>query len=242
MKIRVTGLGPGRGACLTPQALEAIQESEVIVGYTRYVELIRHLCQGKEIVTTGMTREVERCRLALKAALAGKNVAFVCSGDPGVYGMAGVMLEVAEGSSEVDIEVIPGVTAACSSAAILGAPLTHDFAVISLSDRLTPWETIVKRLVLAAEADLVICLYNPRSNTRADHLDRAIERLLTVLPKDRLCGFVNNAGREGESSEICALADLSAKKIDMFTTIIIGNSLTKVINDRMVTPRGYRGL
>lgn len=242
MHITVVGIGPGSEELMAPAGLAAIRESAVIVGYTRYIELIEPLLAGKEVLSTGMTREVDRCRMALDAALSGKRVALVSSGDPGVYGMAGLMLEVAESHPEVTVRVIPGITAACAAAAVLGAPLTHDFAVISLSDRLTPWELIEKRLRLAAEADLVICLYNPRSNLRADHLDRAVEQLLTVLPPERPAGFVRNAGREGERGSLSTLAQLPGEDIDMFTTIIIGNSRTRTLNGKLVTPRGYRGL
>lgn len=242
MKITVTGIGPGGEEFMTPQAVQAIKDSDVVVGYTVYVDLVRHLCAGKEILSTGMTRETDRCRMALDAALAGKKVAFVCSGDAGVYGMAGIMMEIAEAHPEVQIDVAPGITAACFCAAILGAPLIHDFAVVSLSDLLTPWEKIEKRLRLAAEADFVICIYNPRSKKRRDHLDRAVEYMLASKPADTPAGIVKNAGREGEESLICTLAELPAQDVDMFSTIIVGNSQTKIVNGKMVTPRGYRGL
>lgn len=227
---------------MTPQARDAVLEAEVVVGYDVYVDLVRHLCEGKEVLSTGMRREVERCRMALDAALAGKNVAFVCSGDAGVYGMAGIMLEVARDHPELKIDVVSGVTAACFCAALLGAPLVHDFAVISLSDLLTPWEKIEKRLRLAAEADFVICLYNPRSKKRHDYLDKAVGFVLEHRAPDTPSGYVKNAGREGEEAHICGLKDLPARDIDMFTTVIIGNSQTRVLNGRLVTPRGYRGV
>lgn len=242
MKIIVTGIGPGHEAGMTPEALAALQECDVLVGYHVYVDLVRHLCPGKEVLTTGMTKEAERCRMALNAALEGKTVAFVCSGDAGVYGMAGIMMEVARDYPQVEITVVPGVTAACFAAALLGAPLIHDFAVISLSDLLTPWEKIEKRLRLAAEADFVICLYNPRSKKRQDYLDRAVGYVLEHRSPETPCGFVKNAGREGEEKRYCTLDSLAGQEIDMFTTIIIGNSQTKMVNGRMVTPRGYRGL
>lgn len=242
MKITVVGIGPGGEDFMTPQAVRAIQDADVVVGYTVYVDLVRHLCEGKEVMTTGMTKETERCRMALDAALGGKEVAFVCSGDAGVYGMAGIMLEVAEPYPQVQIDIAPGVTAACFCAAVLGAPLIHDFAVVSLSDLLTPWEKIEKRLRLAAEADFVICIYNPRSKKRRDHLDRAVEYMLESKATETPAGIVKNAGREGEAALICTLAELPAQDVDMFSTIIVGNSQTKVINGKMVTPRGYRGL
>ncbi len=242
MKITVVGIGPGRESAMTADALEAIRSSQVVVGYNVYVDLVRHLCEGKEVMHNGMMKEVERCGLALEAALSGKDVAFVCSGDPGVYGMAGIMMEVAEQHPEVTVEIVPGVTSACSSAALLGAPLTHDFAVISLSDLLTPWEKIERRLQLAAEADFVICIYNPRSKKRHDYLEKAVGYILEHRAPETPAGFVKNAGREGEETCICTLAELPARDVDMFTTVIIGNSQTRIINDRMVTPRGYRGL
>lgn len=242
MNITLVGIGPGRESAMTPDALEAIRASQVVVGYDVYVDLVRHLCDGKEVLSTGMMKEVARCRLALEAALAGKKVAFVCSGDPGVYGMAGIMLEVAAEHPEVCIEVVPGVTSACFSAALLGAPLIHDFAVISLSDLLTPWEKIEKRLRLAAEADFVICLYNPRSKKRHDYLDKAAAYVMEHRAPETPAGYVKNAGREGQEAHICTLAELPGRDIDMFSTVIIGNSQTKVLNGRLVTPRGYKGL
>ena len=242
MKINMTGIGPGGDSLITPQALAALRDCDVVVGYDLYVDLIRHLCRGKTILRTGMRKEAERCRLALEAALEGKTVAFVCSGDAGVYGMAGIMLETARDHPEVEINIVPGVTAACFAAAMLGEPLAHDFAVISLSDLLTPWESIVQRLRLAAEADFVICLYNPRSRTRETHLKKAVDVLLQRKRADTPSGFVKNAGREGEFSRVCTLAELTEQDIDMLCTVIIGNSRTRIINGKLVTPRGYKGL
>lgn len=241
MKITITGIGPGDERFMTLQALEAIREAEVVVGYDLYVDLVRHLCEGKEVLSTGMRKEVDRCRLALEAALRGKTVAFVCSGDAGIYGMAGIMLEVAREHPEVAVSVVPGVTAASFSAARLGAPLGHDFAAVSLSDLLTPWDLIEKRLRLAAEADFIICLYNPRSKKRHDYLDKAVGYILEHRPASTPCGYVKNAGRPGEEARICALGELPAQDIDMFTTVIIGNSQTRIVSGRLVTPRGYRG-
>ncbi len=242
MAITVVGIGPGRESAMTQDALDAIASAQVVVGYNVYVDLVRHLCDGKEVLSTGMMKEVERCKLALDASLAGKNVAFVCSGDPGIYGMAGIMMEVAEDHPETEIRVIPGVTSACASAALLGAPLIHDFAVISLSDLLTPWEKIEKRVRLAAEADFVICIYNPRSKKRHDYLEKAVGWILEHRTPDTPIGYVKNAGRDGEESHLCTLENVPFEEIDMFTTLIVGNSQTKVINGRMVTPRGYRGV
>lgn len=243
MKIYVVGIGPGNSEFMTPQAKMAIEESDVVVGYTLYVDLVKDLTAGKEVKSTAMKQEVDRCKMALDSALENKTVAFVCSGDAGVYGMAGVMSEVAADHPEVEIITVPGITAACSGAAVLGAPLIHDFAVISLSDLLTPWEKIEKRLALAAEADFVICLYNPKSKKRHDYIDKAAEIMSKSKSWDTPCGYVKNIGRDGEKGVICALKELVGNDdIDMFTTVFIGNSATKVINGKMVTPRGYRNV
>ncbi len=239
-KIYVVGIGPGGIDYMTPQAKAAIEESDVVVGYTVYVELVKDLCQGKIVESTAMKQEVDRCKIALNHALEGKTVAFVCSGDAGVYGMAGVMSEVAEAEEGIEIITVAGITAACSGAAVLGAPLIHDFAVISLSDLLTPWSLITKRLSLAGHGDFVICLYNPKSKKRRDYIDQAADIISESRPWDTPCGYVKNIGREGEVGTICTLKDLKDNNdIDMFTTVFIGNSATRIINGKMVTPRGY---
>lgn len=212
---------------------------DLIVGYTAYIELVKLDFPEKEVLSTGMRREVDRCRAAVEAALTGKDVAVVCSGDSGVYGMAGLIYEVAQDYEPIEIEVVPGITAACGGAAVLGAPLTHDFAVISLSDLLTPWEKIEKRLTAAAQADFVICLYNPSSRSRADYLARACDILLRDKDPETVCGTVRNIGREGEEGKLLTLAQLRDTQVDMFTTVFIGNSQTKVLGGKMVTPRGY---
>ena len=240
MKLTVVGLGPGAGEDLTGRARRAIEEADLVVGYTAYIALIRDQFPDKEMTATGMKKEVDRCRMAVEAAVSGKTVAVVCSGDSGVYGMAGLIYEVAREYPPIDIEVVPGITAACGGAAVLGAPLTHDFAVISLSDLLTPWEKIVKRLAAAAEADFVICLYNPRSHSRADYLRRACDILLRQKSPATVCGFVQNIGREGERAVTLTLEQLRDNtEVDMFTTVFIGNSDTALIGGKMVTPRGY---
>ena len=238
-KVTVIGLGPGGGADLTGRARAALEGCDLIVGYTAYIELVRPDFPEKEVLSTGMRREVDRCRAAVEAALTGKDVAVVCSGDSGVYGMAGLIYEVAQEYDPIEIEVVPGITAACGGAAVLGAPLTHDFAVISLSDLLTPWEKIEKRLSAAAQADFVICLYNPSSRNRPDYLQRACDILLRDKDPNTVCGTVRNIGREGEEGKLLALAQLRDAQVDMFTTVFIGNSQTKVLGDKMVTPRGY---
>ena len=239
-KVVVVGIGPGNYENMTVGADQALQKADVIVGYHVYVDLIKERYPEKEFITTPMTQETKRCRMALDAAGLGKTVAMVCSGDSGIYGMAALIYELRGESEEPEIEVIPGLTAASSGAALLGAPLTHDFAVISLSDRLTPWKTIEKRLEAAAEADLSIVLYNPASHGRPDHLRRACDILLRRLPKERPCGIVQHIGREGENRRFTTLGELKDADVDMFCTVFIGNASTKVIGGNLVTPRGYR--
>ena len=238
-KLFLVGIGPGSADGMTQAAKAALEQSEVLCGYTVYLELVRQQYPDKETYTTPMTRELERCRWAIDRAAEGKTVAMLCSGDAGVYGMAGPVLELAEGK-DIEIEVVPGVTAALSGAAILGAPLMHDFCVISLSDLLTPWEVIERRLRCAAAGDFSIALYNPRSKKRPDHLRRACEILLEEKSPDTVCGWVKNIGRPGQCHGLATLKDLGSLELDMFTTVFIGASSTKNVNGRMVTPRGYR--
>lgn len=239
-KLYVVGLGPGDAAQRTGLAAEALAQAQVLCGYTGYIDLIRGEFPGKEVLATPMKQEVERCCLALEQADSGKTVAMVCSGDAGVYGMASPILEAAPRYPEVEIAVIPGVSAAMSGAALLGAPLGHDFAVISLSDLLTPWELIARRLQGVAQADMILCLYNPASHKRADYLQRACDILLEHLPGERVCGVARNIGRGGEEGRILTLEELRDYPADMFTTVFVGNSQTKHISGKMVTPRGYR--
>ena len=238
-KLYVVGLGPGGREYMTGEARAALEEAELLCGYTVYIDLIRADYPDKEVLATPMTQEIERCRMAVEAAESGKTVAMVCSGDAGVYGMAGLIYETAGENSPVEIVVVPGITAALSGAAVLGAPLIHDFAVISLSDLLTPWETIEKRLRAAGEADFCICLYNPSSKKRADYLKRACGILLESRDPQNACGWVKNIGREGQESRVMTLSELMEEKVDMFTTVFIGNSSTRVMGGRLVTPRGY---
>lgn len=239
-KIMVVGIGPGNYEQMTIQAAECLKGCDVIVGYTVYVDLVRDHFPGKEFLTTPMRREAERCVLAFEEAKKGKTVAMICSGDAGVYGMSGLMFEIGRDYPEIQIEVIPGVTAALSGAAVLGAPLIHDFCLISLSDLLTPWEKIEKRLLHAAEADFAVCLYNPSSKKRYDYLQKACDLMLRYQSPETVCGIVEQIGREGEKIQVLTLKELREAKVDMFTTVFIGNSQTQVINGRMVTPRGYR--
>ncbi|UWG98186.1 precorrin-3B C(17)-methyltransferase [Dehalobacter sp. DCM] len=241
MKIYVVGLGPGGPEQMTNRALEALRESDILVGYTFYIDLIKDQFPGKEIIATPMKREVDRCRTAIEKALAGATVAVVSSGDAGVYGMAGIVLELAEPYPMLEVEVIPGITAACSGAAVLGAPLIHDFAVISLSDLLTPWEKIEARLAAAAQGDFVIVLYNPSSMKRHDYLQRACDIVMRHQSNGVPSGIVRSIGRDGENYElVSSLTELREKKVDMFTTVIIGNSQTRIIHNKLVTPRGYK--
>ena len=239
-KIYVVGIGPGAYDQMTGRAIRALNESDVIIGYTVYVDLVKEYFSGKEFMTTPMKKEVDRCVLAFDEAKKGKTVSMICSGDAGVYGMAGLMYELSEEWPDIEIKVIPGVTAATGGAAVLGEPLIHDFALISLSDLLTPWEKIEKRLLLASEADFVICLYNPGSHKRADYLEKACDLMLRYKAPETVCGIVSQIGRDGETSRTMTLAELRNTKVDMFTTVFIGNSQTKEIRDHMVTPRGYR--
>ena len=239
-KVYVVGLGPGGVEQMTKRAHETLAACDVIAGYNVYIDLIKEDYKDKEFLSTGMRKEVERCKLAIEEALKGKTVAMVSSGDAGVYGMAGIMYQIAAEFPELEVEVIPGITAACSGAAVLGAPLISDFTLISLSDLLTPWEKIEKRLDLASQADFVICLYNPSSFKRHDYLQKACDIMLKNQSADVPAGIVRNIGREGEEYEIMTLAELRDAQVDMFSTVIIGNSQTEVINNKMVTPRGYK--
>lgn len=225
---------------MTMRAANALNSCDVIIGYTVYVDLVKEHFAGKEFLTTPMTKEVDRCVLAFEEAMKGKTVAMICSGDAGVYGMSGLMLEIGEDYPQCEVEVIPGVTAATGGAAVLGAPLIHDFALISLSDLLTPWEKIEKRLLCASEADFAICLYNPSSKKRHDYLQKACDLMMRYKSPETVCGVAYNIGREGEGMEVMTLGELRDKKVDMFTTVFIGNSQTKEIGGKMVTPRGYR--
>lgn len=241
--VYVVGLGPGNARFLTAQAQAALQAADVLCGYTVYIDLVRPLYPDKEVYTTGMTKEIDRCRWALETAQSGKTVALACSGDAGVYGMASPLLELAQSYPAVTVEIVPGLTAALSGGAVLGAPLAHDFCVISLSDRLTPWSVIEKRLACAAAGDFSIALYNPSSRGRASYLQKAV-RILLANGKDpqTVCGIVRSIGRAGETARLLPLAELENTPVDMFTTVFIGNAATRVLGGKMVTPRGYRGV
>ena len=239
-KIRVVGIGPGDYQEMTLRAVDALNACDVIVGYHVYVDLVKAHFPDKEFHTTPMRREVDRCKIALELARQGRDVAMICSGDAGVYGMAGLIYELRDEDDGLEVEVVGGLTAAISGGARLGAPLTHDFCVISLSDLLTPWETIEKRLECAARGDFAVALYNPSSMKRRDYLQRACDILLRHAKPETVCGVVRNIGREGEAIKVMPLSELRDYQADMFTTAFVGNSQTKVIGGRMVTPRGYR--
>lgn len=241
-KLYVIGIGPGEYEQMTLKAIHAMEKSDVIIGYTVYVDLVREHFPGKEFLTTPMKKEVDRCVMAFEEAVKGKTVSMICSGDAGVYGMSGLMYEVGVNYPGVELEIIPGVTAATGGAAVLGAPLIHDFCLISLSDLLTPWEKIEARLLGASQADFVICLYNPSSKKRHDYLQKACDLMLRYKSADTVCGTVSYIGREGESWRVMSLGELRDTQVDMFTTVWIGNSQTKEINGKMVTPRGYRNV
>lgn len=238
-KLYIVGIGPGGKEGMTYEAEAALRRSDCIVGYHVYTDLVKTDFPEKEYVTTPMTKEVDRCREALKNADSGKIVSLICSGDAGVYGMSGLVLQLHEEYPAVEIQVVAGVTAALAGAAVLGAPLIHDFALISLSDLLTPWEKIEKRLILAAEADFVIVLYNPSSKKRHDYLRKACDLILQHQSPETVCGLVENIGREGERAKVLTLGELREETVNMFTTVFIGNSQTKNLDGKMVTPRGY---
>jgi precorrin-3B C17-methyltransferase len=236
----VVGIGPGDGSLLAPMALAALERATVIVGYGTYVDLLDPaLLAGREVVVTGMKKEMDRVRAAVDRALAGADVAIVSSGDAGVYGMAGLALELLDEGADVEFAVVPGIPALAAGAALLGAPLTHDFAVVSLSDLMTPWEVIEKRIEHAAAADFVIVLYNPRSRRRDWQLARAMELIAPHRDAATPVGLVRSAYREGQAVSTCALAQFDPAQADMLSIVFVGNASTRLMGRRMVTPRGY---
>ncbi len=237
--IVVVGMGPGVEEMMTPQAVQALEDSDVIVGYTVYLNLLGGRFSEKEFLSTPMKQEVERCRMCFDEAQKGKKVAMICSGDAGVYGMASLMYLVGKDYPDCELTVIPGITAANSGAACLGAPINHDYCVISLSDLLTPWEVIEKRVRAAAAGDFCIAIYNPSSHKRADYLSKACDILLEQLEETRICGYVENIGREGTRTVTCTLKELKNHTVNMFTTVFIGNSQTYEEDGKMITRRGY---
>lgn len=245
--IYVVGIGPGRVDMMTQEVSACLKECDIIVGYTVYIDLLKPYFPDKTFASTPMRQELERCRMCFDYALEGKKVVMVCSGDAGVYGMASPMYELLEKREEyadVRIRVLPGITAANSGAALLGSPLNNDYCVISLSDLLTPWEVIEKRLRAAARGDFAIAVYNPQSHRRRDYLKKACEILLSEgVPAERACGYATNIGRNDEKVEVCTLLELMEKDLGMFSTVFIGNSESRVIRSEdgplLVTRRGY---
>ena len=238
-KIYVVGMGPGEEKMMTDQAREVLEKSDVIIGYPVYLELLGERFREKELLSTPMRKEVERCRMCYEKAMEGKQVSLICSGDAGVYGLASLMYELGKEFSDCEVEVVPGVTAALSGASVLGAPLNHDFCVISLSDLLTPWEQIEKRLTAAVQGDFAIALYNPSSRRRKDYLQKACDILLQYADGGRACGYVENIGRDGTKQSVCTLSELRDREVNMFTTVFIGNSQSEIIDGKLVTKRGY---
>lgn len=235
----IIGLGPGSSELMAPAAVEALEKSEVIVGYSTYIRLVRDYIKGKELVTNGMRGEVDRCKEAIEIAKTGKNVGVICSGDAGIYAMAGLILELMEEGSDIEVKVIPGITASIGAAALMGAPLMHDFCHISLSDLMTPWEVIEKRLHAAAQGDFAICLYNPRSKGRPEHLRTALDIITQYKSDETVVGIGKDIGRKNEQVILTTIKDLDESLVDMTTVVLIGNKATYVKNGFMVTPRGY---
>lgn len=235
-------MGPGHWDQMTVRARQVLAEAQVVMGYKTYIELVRGLLTNPEqkVIASGMTQEVDRCREVARQAQEGKSVALVSSGDAGIYGMAGIMLEVlAQEKLDIPVEIVPGVSASAAAAACLGAPLMHDFVTVSLSDLLTPWELIKKRVGLAAEGDFVLAIYNPKSKQRVTQIEKVQEILLQFRSPDTPVGLVRNALREGQEVRISTLERFTQEPIDMLTTVVVGNSQTKVLGNYMVTPRGY---
>lgn len=239
-KLYVVGFGPGGKEHMTLKAVDVIENADVVTGYTTYIDILKEYFPNKNYITTPMMREVERCKIAVEEAMKDKTVAMVSSGDSGIYGMAGIIYQVAEElNADIEIETVPGVTAASSAASVLGAPLMHDLSIISLSDLMTPLDLIMKRVDCAGMSDMIVCLYNPKSKKRTDYLERAAEILLKYRKKETPVGIVRNAGRKDESKCITTLGELKNAEVDMFCIVIVGNSQTYTSNGRMITPRGY---
>ena len=238
--IYVIGIGPGCRDLMTQEAISAMEDAEVIVGYKTYIKLVEDFIKDKEVIQNGMRKEVDRCQDAIDIAKTGKKVAVISSGDAGIYGMAGLILElITKQELDIPVKVVPGVTASIGAAAVLGAPIMHDFCHISLSDLMTPWEVIEKRLRLAAEADFVICLYNPRSKGRSEHLANAFKIMGEFKDGSTPVGIVKDVGREDQEKFICTFDTMDFERVDMTTMVIIGNKSTYIHDDLMITPRGY---
>ena len=225
---------------MTLKAVDVIENADIVTGYTTYIDILKEYFPNKNYIATPMMREVERCKIAVEEAMKNKTVAMVSSGDSGIYGMAGIIYQVAEElNAEIEIETVPGVTAASSAASVLGAPLMHDLSIISLSDLMTPLDLIMKRVDCAGIGDMIVCLYNPKSKKRTDYLEQAADILMKYRKPETPVGIVRNAGRKDESKLITTLGELKTADVDMFCIVIIGNSQTYTSNGRMITPRGY---
>ncbi len=239
-RIYAVGIGPGSENMMTAECRRALEDSDVIVGYPVYLGLLPEEFAGKKQIGTPMRKERERCQIAIQQADLGLKVAVISSGDAGVYGMAALLYEMTE-NSHTEIVVVPGITAALSGAAKIGSPLSNDFCVVSLSDALTPWEVIEKRLRAAAEGEFALAIYNPQSKTRKDYMKRAAEILYDAgVEKERPAGYVKNIEREGETVFTGRLYEVAESDIDMFTTVFVGSSVTKLLKGKLVTPRGYK--
>lgn len=240
-KLYVVGFGPGGYEHMTQKCIDVIEKADVVAGYTTYVEMLKEFFPDKNYMVTPMKQEIRRCEMAVEEAMKDQTVAMVSSGDSGIYGMAGIIYQVAEEKhANIEIETVPGVTAASAAASVLGAPLMHDFSIISLSDLMTPLDLIMKRVDCAGQGDMIVCFYNPKSKKRTDYVERAADILMKYRSADTPAGIVRNAGRREEASCITTLQELKNAKIDMFSVVIVGNSQTYVKNGKMITPRGYR--
>ncbi len=240
-KLYAVGFGPGGYDHMTAKAIEVINNVDIITGYTAYVEMMKKYFPDKNYVATPMKKEIDRCAMAVDLAAEGNDVAMISSGDSGIYGMAGILLEIAnEKQADIEIVTVPGVTAASAAASVLGAPLMHDFTIISLSDLMTPLDLIMKRVDCAGQGDFIVCLYNPKSKKRVDYVEKAADILMKYRSPETPVGIVRNAGRDDESSLITTLAEVKDAPIDMFSIVIIGNSNTYVKDGKMITPRGYQ--
>ena len=239
-KLYAVGFGPGGLEYMTQKCIDVIKSVDVITGYTTYVDIMKQYFPDKEYIASPMMKEIDRCRMAIELAESGKTVAMISSGDSGIYGMAGILLEMKhEMKSDVEIETVSGITAASAASAILGAPLMHDFTIISLSDLMTPLDLIMKRVDCAGQGDFIACFYNPKSKKRVDYLKRAADILMKYRDGSTPVGVVRNAGREDQSSYLTTLDKIGESPVDMFSIVIIGNSNTYVEDGKMITPRGY---
>lgn len=238
-KIYVVGIGPGNMEDMTRRAYKILTNVDVIAGYTTYIDLVKDEFSTKEFLSSGMKREIERCQEVLELAKAGKNVALISSGDSGVYGMAGIMLEVAM-DSEIEVEIVPGITATIAGASLVGAPLMHDQVIISLSDLLTDWKVIKKRIETASQGDFIISIYNPKSKTRVEQIVEAREIMLKYKNPSTPVALLRHIGRKNENYTLTTLEDFLNYEIDMFTIVVVGNSNTYIQNGKMITPRGYQ--